>query len=55
MVSKKHMLLATGFLVMLIAQGCETPKAVSHSAGSDTTTVVDKIQKADQWISDNLW
>ncbi len=55
MVSKKHMLLATGFFVMLIAQGCETPKAVSHSSGRDTSTVADKIQKADQWISDNLW
>jgi hypothetical protein len=55
MVFKKHALLAAGFVGMLMAQGCETPKAVGQAVGRDTTTVVEKVHKADQWITENLW
>lgn len=38
-------------LISIIAQGCETAKAVK----SDTSAFGDKISKADTWISEHLW
>lgn len=45
------MLLTAGFLIVLITQGCATSK----TADRDTPTVVDPINKADQWITEHMW
>ena len=47
---KRSILLMMILLISIIAQGCETAKAVK----SDTIAFGDKISKADTWISEHL-
>ena len=52
---KKCVLFAALFCTMLVAQGCETPKAVGHDTYTFTNTFADKIRQADAWVTEHLW